>query len=423
MNSLFSYLLEVSCIFTMIVVGYYVFFRRLTFYKLNRLVLLLSMPVSLIIPLVSINMGFIPSTISERIYEFNDTASTYSTFISSSENLNTFDLNGIFLWVYILGVVLFLGFFIRNLVKLFQLRKRNFSQYEVSGKKVFRTDYPYVFSCFRWIFIPGNYPLDNHDPVIEHELAHIKMLHTIDILIFELFRIINWFNPFVFLFQSQLRSLHEFQADEYVLAKGVKKSEYLSRMLDAISSKTSQLSIASSFNYSTIKQRIEMITKDKSQNAQRIRYLILVPALFLLVSAFAHFVGSEPRIFPIKEGFDFKITAKFNKHVKIPSKNIDKIHGGIDIGAKEGTPIIASGSGIVAISEMKGDWGNLVVLDHGNGIITKYAHMQKLAVRKGEEVTEGDVIGYVGSTGKSTGPHLHYEVHKDGKKVNPEDYF
>ncbi|NMM48513.1 M23 family metallopeptidase [Flammeovirgaceae bacterium KN852] len=194
-------------------------------------------------------------------------------------------------------------------------------------------------------------------------------------------------------------------------------------MLDAISSKTSQLSIASSFNYSTIKQRIEMITKDKSQNAQRIRYLILVPALFLLVSAFAHFVGSEPRIFPIKEGFDFKITAKFNKHVKIPSKNIDKIHGGIDIGAKEGTPIIASGSGIVAISEMKGDWGNLVVLDHGNGIITKYAHMQKLAVRKGEEVTEGDVIGYVGSTGKSTGPHLHYEVHKDGKKVNPEDYF
>jgi murein DD-endopeptidase MepM/ murein hydrolase activator NlpD len=94
-------------------------------------------------------------------------------------------------------------------------------------------------------------------------------------------------------------------------------------------------------------------------------------------------------------------------------------HPGLDISGERGEPVLATGDGIVTSSSMSGNYGNLVVLDHGFGITTKYGHLSRFAVMNGQQVRRGDVIGYVGSTGRSTSPHLHYEIWVNGQLTNP----
>jgi murein DD-endopeptidase MepM/ murein hydrolase activator NlpD len=94
-------------------------------------------------------------------------------------------------------------------------------------------------------------------------------------------------------------------------------------------------------------------------------------------------------------------------------------HPGLDISADKGTPIFATAAGKVELAAPSGDYGNLVVVDHGFGLVTRYGHLSKFAVWQGATVKRGDVVGYVGATGRATGPHLHYEILANGKLINP----
>lgn len=97
-------------------------------------------------------------------------------------------------------------------------------------------------------------------------------------------------------------------------------------------------------------------------------------------------------------------------------------HKGIDIAAPTGTPIYATADGLVSKAEPFSSYGNYVAIEHGASVQTRYAHMSRIAVAAGARVKKGDIIGYVGSTGRSTGPHLHYEVRVNGESVNPMLY-
>ncbi len=100
----------------------------------------------------------------------------------------------------------------------------------------------------------------------------------------------------------------------------------------------------------------------------------------------------------------------------------DHAHMGMDIAAPNGTPIKAAADGIVKFAGTMGGYGNLVIISHGNGVETYYGHCSKIYVTKGQEVIAGDEIAAVGSTGYSTGNHLHFEIRKDGAQVNPQKY-
>ena len=100
-----------------------------------------------------------------------------------------------------------------------------------------------------------------------------------------------------------------------------------------------------------------------------------------------------------------------------------KMHNGMDFTAKTGTEVYATGDAVVKKASRSTGFGNLIVLDHGFGYETYYAHLSKFDVRKGQKIKRGEVIGEVGSTGLSTAPHLHYEVHKNGRVINPINFY
>ncbi|HAP71309.1 MAG TPA: peptidase M23 [Cryomorphaceae bacterium] len=107
-----------------------------------------------------------------------------------------------------------------------------------------------------------------------------------------------------------------------------------------------------------------------------------------------------------------------------PIYKVRKMHWGTDFSAPTGTPIYATGDGkVTKYKRSRAGYGNHIIIDHGYGYQTLYAHMSKVDVRRGQKVKRGDIIGYIGSSGRSTAPHLHYEVIKDGRKINPVNYF
>ena len=100
-----------------------------------------------------------------------------------------------------------------------------------------------------------------------------------------------------------------------------------------------------------------------------------------------------------------------------------RFHHGQDITVKKGTPIYAPATGIVKRAYYAGGFGNHIKLDHGNGYTTLFAHLSKINVKHGQKVDRGQIIGLTGNTGRSTAPHLHYEIHHYGEPKNPLDYF
>ncbi|MCY0147231.1 M23 family metallopeptidase [Hoeflea sp. G2-23] len=125
------------------------------------------------------------------------------------------------------------------------------------------------------------------------------------------------------------------------------------------------------------------------------------------------------RKLPVSTPIDtMEITSRFGNR-KDPFLGKLGFHGGIDFRAPSGTPVRAAGSGVVIRAGRSGGYGKMVEIDHGNGITTRYAHLSKVLVKQGDRVTSGTRIGKAGSTGRSTGPHLHYEVRRNGKPVDP----
>ena len=131
-------------------------------------------------------------------------------------------------------------------------------------------------------------------------------------------------------------------------------------------------------------------------------------------------MSSTPSILPIGSG-KHVITSKFG-YRKSPFSSARSFHSGLDISAIIGTPIVSTAAGKVIQSGWKGDYGYMITIDHGFGVVTRYAHCSELKLEVGAKVFKGDVIALVGNTGRSTGPHLHYEVLLNGVFVNPEKY-
>jgi murein DD-endopeptidase MepM/ murein hydrolase activator NlpD len=127
--------------------------------------------------------------------------------------------------------------------------------------------------------------------------------------------------------------------------------------------------------------------------------------------------NSAPNLWPV-EG---QVTGSFGERID-PFNGEGAFHSGVDIGSNYGHPVIAPADGVVTFVDFLGGYGKAVMLDHGHGISTRYGHLSGYAVAPGQHIHRGDVVGYVGLSGRSTGPHLHYEVRINDTPVNPYKY-
>lgn len=134
-------------------------------------------------------------------------------------------------------------------------------------------------------------------------------------------------------------------------------------------------------------------------------------------------LASTPAIQPVSNSDLKRVASGFGYRIDPVYKTV-KFHAGLDFTAPQGTPIYATANGVVRVAGNLGNgFGNHVVVNHGYGYETLYGHMFKIKVKGGQRVKRGEIIGWVGSTGKSTGPHCHYEVHKNGRTLDPVYFF
>lgn len=164
-------------------------------------------------------------------------------------------------------------------------------------------------------------------------------------------------------------------------------------------------------------RRVDVISKQLAIQSKSL------DEIFKLAKEKNKLLSAIPAIQPIRNENLKQIASGFGYRTD-PFTKVRKFHEGMDFSARTGTPIFATGDGVVARADNTASgYGNHVVIRHGFGYETLYGHLSKYNCRAGQTVKRGDIIGYVGSTGRSEAPHLHYEVHKSGEVVNPLNFY
>ena len=439
-TNMLVYLFQVMIIFSVLYIVYQWVFSKLTFHVLNRGILLAMLPLSILIPLLTQLVPPIVHPIEEipQLFEQMTSITTTQGVTPVDQTLTVASFNYIALLkgIYFLGVGICLFRFGMSMYRLFVLKKQSIPIH-IEGQTLYEASVSDVFSYFHWIFLPKGMV---YDPmIIAHEKAHNHLKHTIDIFLVELYIAFFWWNPLVYIYRKALTSVHEYQADQYVLQEDVKTSDYLQLIVTSLEIKKPH-QLYSYFNTPILKKRIDMMTKKTSHRQSKLTYFLVLPVCALFFIAFTKPIAESSIVhqvikeipptgvipsfaFPIEGSSKQQITAFFDVEIKDPkSKNL-KVHTGIDIRAAIGTPIIATADGTVFLSREVGAWGNLIKIRHQDGYETWYAHLKGFNTNYGKSVKKGDVIGYVGMTGNSSGPHLHYELKHYKKSMNPLPYF
>ena len=167
------------------------------------------------------------------------------------------------------------------------------------------------------------------------------------------------------------------------------------------------------------------ISAEQKRNADSIYNLVLYGSSTgmegWIPGADVPYIGADGFCSPIGSGWQSRVTSEFG-YRKDPFTGETRGHTGMDLSVPTGTPIRAALPGTVTVSQYNSSYGYYVVVDHGNGLSTLYAHNSKLLVRVGQTVEAGDIVSLSGSTGRSTGPHLHFEVRVNGERTNPRYY-
>jgi len=269
-----------------------------------------------------------------------------------------------------------------------------------------------------------------------HEMAHIKRGDTILFSLCTAARAVFWFNPFMQRIAACANLAAEQAADALVIERGAKRRDYAHCFVQGLRFAAGRFQLGrdlvpsfTPFDKRSRRERLNAILSNTERRSllslpHKIGLAISIMAAAALAFAQAAFAvapspASEALPTPPVKG---AVTMSFGETSGVLGRDRPS-HEGVDIKAARGSFVRAAGDGKVtdATKRYRGQtaWGNVVVIDHGHGLVTRYAHLDSFRVKKGETVDAGDVIGVVGSTGRSTGPHLHFEVMQDGLAIDP----
>jgi beta-lactamase regulating signal transducer with metallopeptidase domain len=433
METFALYLIKVSACLIVFYALYAALFARKTFFTFNRIYLLFALIASMVIPAVNFS-------IDEDQYPFDD-VSLSPSFLEpenywQAPNLqldsSSVSIMSVPKIIYISGVLLLTARFLFFLFKMIGLKNKNRAVL-FNDLRIVRTKISHPFTFFNIIFLPEE---ETNSLIISHEGVHVKQFHWIDLLVVELLSIILWFNPVLILYRRSLKLQHEYLADSNTIESGIPIEQYFDCLLNEIYSKNINYPI-SHFYSNSIKKRINMLTKTKMSGKVSLIYLLLFPVLCFLLLSFSFSTsqnamvensvsittlqdGDVPSLWPV-EAKNAKINSEFGMRMH-PTLLIKKLHTGIDLFLPEGEIILSTANGLVIESASDGKRGIYLLIKHNDVFTTAYFHLKSVAVKEGDKILKGQTIGYSGSTGLSTAPHLHYEVIKNGTAVDPKDF-
>ena len=289
MTSFVIYMLEAGICISIFYLTYRLLFHRDTFFTINRFFLITTLFLAMLIPALSVPAG----NESEAIYY-----GTIQTIIITADNIEQTVKSGLSSWeiaavIYLTGLAIFtIRFLIQMLQLLLIIRKSGINK--ILGYKIVFTEGRFApFSFFNIIFLNESFMYnDDTSQILAHEKIHIQKKHTYDIILLEIFTIIQWFNPFIWFYRNSIRDVHEYQADEGVISKGYDKINYQKLILKQITgaegvNSPDLFQPANNFNYSTIKRRIIMLTKSRTKKMAILKFLLVLPMSALLLLAFS----------------------------------------------------------------------------------------------------------------------------------------
>ncbi|MCP4459105.1 MAG: peptidoglycan DD-metalloendopeptidase family protein [Cytophagales bacterium] len=456
LSEVMVYMIKVMAIQGVFYFFYWLFLQNKISHTLNRTYLLTTIIGSFVIPFISIPVASISQPLVESemfVWIAAPIGEGIQSSLASSDSSIRFW--SILTWIYILMMVFLIG---RSSLHLIILQKlKSHSEYvKKYWFKLFKTTQSRPFSFFSSVFIPVDiFGTKSFEQIVAHECVHVRQLHSLDRLLIDFFVALFWFNPFIYLYRRALIEVHEYQADSTVVNQFDDLIGYQEILYSQLRS-APYSGLVSHFNFSTIKKRIVMMNKSKTKKQSTVAYFFTVPVMALVLFAFTSKEGDEsanhiaekieeitapfesewietemlilqedqykPSILPLKSTAEFIVSSAFGWRID-PIKYNRRMHKGLDLATASGTEVVATADGIVeeVSTDAKGH-GKMLILKHGDMFKTKYAQLSEFKVSNGERVSKGQVIALSGNSGKSTGPHLHYEVLEDGKHKNPMDY-
>jgi hypothetical protein len=265
------YFIQVVAFQLLFLLSYDLFLKKETFFNWNRVYLIFSSLISFVLPFIKLE-SFQNAVPQEYIILLPEIVLTPQKAVASIEP--TWN------WFLIIGIAVSSILFIYKITQLVKLRFK--------GRFVKRENYTVIiipkstlaFSIFNYVFIGDEIHETKLENIISHELVHIREKHSIDLLYFELLRILCWFNPLVYIYQKRISEIHEYIADAAIV-QDKNKSDYYEKLLAEVF-QTQQFSFTNQFfKHSLIKKRIIMLTKQKSRQILKLKYLVLVPVLIV----------------------------------------------------------------------------------------------------------------------------------------------
>ena len=417
-----------ACVYAMaFYVPFALILRRSTFFTINRVYLLSGLLLSFILPLYT-GPATIPSYASPELPFMEplivQTESAISQATKTTGSLNLFDLVII---IYLSGVVVRLVLLTSSVRSILKLKKKG-EVVAYQNLKVVKTNTPVPFSFMNYVFLPQAIIPPG---VLEHEAAHVRQYHWLDLLIAEFASIVLWFNPAMIAYKHSLKQQHEYLADQSAIRCGISLAEYLTCIRHQLES-TIDSPLTSAFSFHSVKNRINMMTRKRTPISGLAAYTIVLPVIFCLLMAFsprkliqiASSEGIDPVYgqvtlgLPIDKGYNFSLASGYGERMH-PVLGVMRLHTGIDLVAEEGVPVVSTEAGVVIKAHLAHAWGNIIVVQHDDKYSTSYSHLKSMSVKVGDKVKKGEVIGRVGHTGLSSKDHLHFELHENGVAIDP----
>jgi len=458
---MFSYILQVTLCWSAFYLLYLGLLRKETFFHINRWYLLGTLAIGLLIPFIE----WQPSPVIEHhptyeiaIEPIQFQMGQLEQSIEAASQSSILDWTDICLAIYLSGVLFFMALLLHGLWKIWKLYRKGEVETQGNIRVVYTPESHLPFSFFNYLFWSKHFESEHQEKaqILRHEEAHIYQWHTLDVLFLELLNILFWCSPIIYFYRKSLRTTHEYLADALVL-KDTKRKEYghllLKQSLSGI-----QIALANHFIHSQLKNRILMMTRNQSRKRNLMKYLPLLPILLLAILIFSKHDGrveiekavssltetgkeiiskeNDTKFYDEIDVNDGKIESSFIHPVKDQNKitremgygmrmhpifKKRQMHTGVDYVVPMNTEIVATADGkIVTAKNLSKGFGVHITIEHTNGYSTFYAHLEKLLVKEGQQVKQGEVIALSGNTGISTGPHLHYEVRKNGEAIDFE---